>query len=173
MKKAFQKIAFVFVSVLLIWSIICFSILCGKELVLILRHTKVISSLVMEFFPLLASLICGIVAAIKFWKRYRHVIIPERNAKRSLRDDNSPSEGVKREISGIFYLAAITLLIWAIFLLLITFMLDIFSINKTYFRAIPYIFMFVLPCIIILICDVYVLCICIKRLGRIIQGKNK
>lgn len=93
------------------------------------------------------------------------MIIPARDAKRSLRDENSPSGGMKKALGMIFYLAVIGLLVWAILSLLIIFMFNSLTIDKTYFRAIPYYSEFVLPCIVIFICDVFVFCICIKRLA--------
>lgn len=174
MKKAFQIMAFVIVSLLLIWGVLFFSNLCIGAIIPILRSREVLSDHITDFVPLLASLICGIVATIKFWKRYWHVIIPGYDAKYSLRDDNSQSEGVKRVLSVIFYLAAILLLAWTLFLSIVFLVLALSQIGllvlafstTEWFHHLLDLLRYGIPVIIIFICDVFVFCICIKRLGR-------
>lgn len=170
MKKAFQIIAFVIVSLLLIWGVLFFSKLCVGAI----RSRDVLSELLTGFVPLLASLICGVVATIKFWKRYLYVIMPGCDAKHSPRDDNSPSEGVKRVLSVIFYLAAILLLAWTLFLSIVFLVLALSQIGllvlafstTEWFHHLLDLLRYGVPVIIIFICDVFVFCICIKRLGR-------
>lgn len=170
MKKAFQIIAFVIVSLLLIWGVLFFSKLC----VVAIRSRDVLSELLTGFVPLLASLICGIVATIKFWKRYRHVIMPGCDAKHSLHDDNSQLKGVKRVLSVIFYLAVIVILAWTLFLLIGFLVLALSQIGllvlasstTEWFHHLLDLLWYGIPVIIIFICDVFVFCICIKRLGR-------
>ena len=168
MKKTIQIIVFEFVSLLLIWGISFLSMLCIEGFVLLLSSREDLSDLISlsDLIALLVSVICVIVATKKFWKRYRHVIMPGCDAKHSLHDDNRQSVGVKRALSVTFYLAVIVVIIWAIFVLIgalvYTFSNLDLELSFGWFNFLGD----VIPIIIILICDVFVICICIKRLGR-------
>lgn len=167
MKKTIQIIVFEFVSLLLIWGISFLFMLCIEGFVLISESREVLSYLIRYPLPLLTSVICGIVATKKFWKRYRYVIMPGCDDKHSLRDANRQSVGVKRALSVTFYLAVIVVIIWAIFVL-IDFLVYTFSNLDIELESLGWCNFLgnVIPTIIIIICDVFVICICIKRLGR-------
>ena len=168
MKKTFQIIVFEFVSLLLIWGISFLFQWCIEGFVLLLSSREDLSDHISlsDLIALLVSVICVIVATKKFWKRYRHVIMPGCDTKHSLHDDNRQSVGVKRALSVTFYLAVIVVIIWAIFVLIgalvYTFSNLDLELSFGWFNFLGD----VIPIIIILICDVFVIFICILKLGR-------
>ncbi len=170
----FHKIIFILVSSLLIWSIIRFSIICGNTLVRILRYREsyaFLSVILLEFLPLFMGVICGIVVTIKYWKTYLHNILLEKKQNNNLSTHLQQQNKKKSKIFLyiIICLSVAIIIIWSVIVLFITIFFDCFTIGKTTEDILLYINCLI-PEVIILLCNLYVIYFCFKEIYRIITS---
>ncbi len=71
----FSKIIILLVFLLLIWSIIRFSIISINEMTLIFDSYESIPNILSETLALISNEVCGIAVTILFWKKNRHIIM--------------------------------------------------------------------------------------------------
>jgi hypothetical protein len=77
MKRMFSKTIIVLVLLLLIWSIIRFSMISVNELFLMFNSCESISNILFEALALISNDVCGIVVTFLFWKKKRYLLMGE------------------------------------------------------------------------------------------------